>query len=149
MENSTATTKEAPRFAIVAPSYFDPQLTFTPDTALAFSLRFNSPLARSAFEKWRKMHSIHTNLETVAAFHHSKYLLRRVLLAWRIELRNKHKSMTKARAVDKFLVVRSAWTVLRAKFAERRREYTLKALELRKTRSIFYGMEYFLSMRHL
>ncbi|KAF8212289.1 hypothetical protein K438DRAFT_1806296 [Mycena galopus ATCC 62051] len=109
------------------------------DTALAFSLRLKSPLTRIAFEKWRKAYSIHQNLQTVAAFHYSKSLLRRALLEWRVTLRNRHKSMSKARAVDKFLVVRSAWTLLRAKFAERRREYTLQALELRKTRNMFYA----------
>ncbi|KAJ7273658.1 hypothetical protein B0H12DRAFT_1090432 [Mycena haematopus] len=108
------------------------------DTALAFSLRLKSPLARTAFGKWCKVHSIQQNLQTVAAFHHSKCLLRRISLAWRIKMRNNHKAISKARAVHKFLVVRAAWTVLRAKFVERRREYTLQALELRKARNIFY-----------
>ncbi|KAJ6502601.1 hypothetical protein C8R45DRAFT_977175 [Mycena sanguinolenta] len=108
-------------------------------TALAFSLRLKSPLARTAFQKWRKVHSIQQNLHTVAAFHHSKSLLRRKWLVWRMALRNHRKVMSKAQAVDDFLTVRSTWTILRARFAERRREYTLQALELRKTRNIFYA----------
>ncbi|KAJ7172530.1 hypothetical protein C8R46DRAFT_1086306 [Mycena filopes] len=109
------------------------------DAALAFSLRPNSPLARTWLQKWRKVHSSHKNSQSYAAFHHSDSVRRRTLLLWRIKLRNRHKSMSQARAVDKFLVVRSAWATLRAKFAERRRLQTLKVLELRKTRNLFYA----------
>ncbi|KAF7363393.1 hypothetical protein MSAN_00995000 [Mycena sanguinolenta] len=109
------------------------------DAALAFSIRLKSPLAKTVFQKWRKAQSIQQNLQTVAAFHHSKSLLRRMWLRWRIALLNHRKVMSKAQAVDDFLTIRSTWTVLRARFAERRREYTLQALELRKTRNIFYA----------
>ncbi|KAJ7046729.1 hypothetical protein C8F04DRAFT_1247798 [Mycena alexandri] len=109
------------------------------DAALAFSLRHNSPLAKTWLRKWYKVHSSHKNSQSYAAFHHSDAVRRRALLLWRIKLRNRHKLMSQARAVDKFLVVRSAWTMLRAKFAERRRLQTLKILELRKARILFYA----------
>ncbi|KAJ7774770.1 hypothetical protein B0H16DRAFT_1303578 [Mycena metata] len=109
------------------------------DAALAFSLRHNSPLAKTWFQKWYKVHSSHKNSQSYAAFHHSDAVRRRTLLLWRIKLRNRHKLMSQARAVDKFLVVRSAWTMLRAKFVERRRLQTLKVLELRRARTFFYA----------
>ncbi|KAJ6547509.1 hypothetical protein B0H19DRAFT_1221514 [Mycena capillaripes] len=109
------------------------------DAAVVFSLRLKSPLAHASLENWYKVYSNRKNSETVATFHHSDGLRRRTLLTWRIKLRAQHKLMSKARVVDKFLVVRSAWVLLRAKFAERRREYSLKALELQKTRHVFYA----------
>jgi hypothetical protein len=145
MENSIAATQEARRFIFILASSLLPQLTIYKDAALSFSRRLNSPLAHASFEKWHKVYLSHKNSQTVAAFRHSDCLRRKTLLAWRIKLRNKHKLMSKARTVDKFLVVRSAWLILRAKFAERRRENMLKALELRKSRNIFYGTVYFRS----
>ncbi|KAJ7685133.1 hypothetical protein DFH06DRAFT_1157556 [Mycena polygramma] len=109
------------------------------DAALAFSLRLTSPLAHAALEKWWGVHSSHKNSQIVAASHHSDCLRRKTLLTWRIKLRSTHKLMSKARVVDQFLVVRSVWASLRIKFAERRREHLLKALELRNTRNVFYA----------
>ncbi|KAJ7109323.1 Sfi1 spindle body protein-domain-containing protein [Mycena epipterygia] len=109
------------------------------DVALAFSRRLDSPLANSSLQKWHQVHSSHKNSRSFATFHHADRVRRTALLSWRIKLRNKHKMMSKARSVDKFLVIRSAWSIMRAKFAERRRQYIIKALELRKIQNIFYA----------
>ncbi|KAJ7156026.1 hypothetical protein C8R43DRAFT_1087387 [Mycena crocata] len=109
------------------------------DVAVAFSLRLDSPLADTTLQKWYQVHSSHKNSQAFAAFHYSDALRRKTLLFWRIKLRNKHKIMSKARQVDKYLVTRSAWTTLRAKFAERGRQHRLKALELRRTQNLFYA----------
>ncbi|KAJ6596838.1 hypothetical protein DFH09DRAFT_1272396 [Mycena vulgaris] len=108
------------------------------DRALAFSLRIPSPLANAWLQKWYQVHSSHKNSQSFATFHYSDSLRRKTLLSWRIKLRSQHKVMSKARAVDKFLVIRSAWRILRAKFAERMRQHTFKALELRRTQNLFY-----------
>ncbi|KAJ6630747.1 hypothetical protein B0H10DRAFT_1982710 [Mycena sp. CBHHK59/15] len=108
------------------------------DIAHAFSLRLDSPLARTSLQKWYQVHSSHKNSQSFAVFHYSDALRRRILLAWRIRLRQKHKLMSKARSVDKFLVTRRAWGIMRTRFAERRREHSLKDLELRTTQKTFY-----------
>ncbi|KAJ7452477.1 CTLH/CRA C-terminal to lish motif domain-containing protein [Mycena galericulata] len=109
------------------------------NVALAFSLRLNSPLAVASLKKWRQVNSSHKNSQSFAVFHYSDCLRRKTLLAWRITLRRNHEMTRKARAVDKFFVTRSAWGILRAKFAERKRQRNLKTLELRKTQNIFYA----------
>ncbi|KAF7338338.1 CTLH domain-containing protein [Mycena venus] len=118
------------------------------DAAVAFSLRRNSPVVGKALQKWRKVCSAHKKRRALAASHHSKSLRRRIVLAWRIKLWNEHELMTKARDVDKYLVVRSAFTVLKTKFLDRKQkalesrlkalDLALKAWELRRTRAIFY-----------
>ncbi|KAJ7470710.1 Sfi1 spindle body protein-domain-containing protein [Mycena latifolia] len=108
------------------------------DIALTFSLRLASPLAHTWLQKWYQVHSSHKNAQSFAAFHYSDSVRRRTLLSWRIKLRSKHKLMSKARSVHNFLVTRSAWRILRAKFTGRMRQRNLKALELRRTQDIFY-----------
>ncbi|KAJ7219221.1 hypothetical protein GGX14DRAFT_541179 [Mycena pura] len=107
--------------------------------ALTFSLRLRSPLAQISLRAWYQVHSNHKNSQSFAMFHYADCVRRKILLVWRIKLRDKHKMMSKARAVDKFLVIRSTWTTMRAKFVERRRQSFLKALEMRKTRDLFYA----------
>ncbi|KAJ7285890.1 hypothetical protein C8J57DRAFT_1446668 [Mycena rebaudengoi] len=109
------------------------------DAAIIFSLRINSPLAIESLEKWYKVHSSHQNSQSFAAFRYSDTLRRRILLLWRIRLRNRHKIMRQARMVDKFLVTRRVWELMRTKFAERRREHNLKVLELRRAQKFFYA----------
>ncbi|KAJ7709958.1 hypothetical protein B0H17DRAFT_1155780 [Mycena rosella] len=108
------------------------------DRALAFSLRLPSPLADTWLQRWYQVYSSHKNSQSFAAFHYADRLRCRTLLLWRIKLRSRRKLMSKARSVDKFLATRSAWSILRAKFAERVRQRTLKALELRRTQDVFY-----------
>jgi hypothetical protein len=85
------------------------------------------------------VNSSHKNSQLFAAALKVEKLERKTFISWRIKLRSKQKLMSKARSVDKFLVIRFAWGVLRAKYAERMRQRNIRAVELRRIQNIFYG----------
>ncbi|KAJ7097976.1 hypothetical protein B0H15DRAFT_823665 [Mycena belliarum] len=108
------------------------------DLALTFSLRLSSPLAKATLRKWYEVHFSHRNARSHAVVQYSNSLRSRALLSWQLKLRRQLKLRNMARSVDKFFVARSAWHIFKAKFAERMRQRSLKALELRKTQEVFY-----------
>ncbi|KAG5646652.1 hypothetical protein DXG03_002642 [Asterophora parasitica] len=96
------------------------------DLAIAFSLRSESDVAVSALRKWRAFRSSLQNAHAYAVQIDSTQLQYRMLLAWRIELRQKLKMVKMSRMAHKYFTTRRAWRIwhdaLNARMREKRAE---------------------------
>ncbi|THH32104.1 hypothetical protein EUX98_g2082 [Antrodiella citrinella] len=99
------------------------------DMAMAFCTRSSSALASTSVQRWRQVHATHRNANAFAVHYHSAQLSFRMLLMWRLQLRQKLKLTKQARIAEKFFVMRGAFRSWLVKLAERKRERTVKEFE--------------------
>ncbi|KAG5654501.1 hypothetical protein H0H81_001142 [Sphagnurus paluster] len=96
------------------------------DLAVAFSLRADSDAVGSALRTWRDVYATHQNAHSFAMQYDSAQLRYKMLLKWRIQLREKLKLIKMARMADKFFATRCAWRTwhdaLKARAREKRVE---------------------------
>ena len=91
------------------------------------------------FHRWLEIYMTHRNSQVFAVKYHSSRLQFRLLITWRIQLRVRMKLAKKARAADRFFVVRKAWKKMIAGFEARKREKTLRDFEIRQLDKHFRG----------
>ncbi|KAF7294982.1 CTLH domain-containing protein [Mycena indigotica] len=107
--------------------------------ALAFSQRPSSYLAEVALRKWYQAHARHKKAHLDAAFCDAVLVRRTFYFAWKAQVERQRVEATKAVAIHKRFLLRSAWVKIRLRFAERQRQLALEVLELRKTQRVFYA----------
>ncbi|KAF8894524.1 hypothetical protein BD779DRAFT_1501596 [Infundibulicybe gibba] len=108
------------------------------DRAVAFHTRAGCQTVISAIQVWRQVYTTHQNASTFAAQYYSGQLADRVLLTWRIRLRENLKSAKMARLAHKFFTARHAWRTWVTQLDGKRRERILKKLEMRKLHNSFH-----------
>ncbi|KAF8078011.1 hypothetical protein FPV67DRAFT_1403819 [Lyophyllum atratum] len=108
------------------------------DLAIAFSLRADSDVAASAFRKWRDVNSTHRNAHSFAVQYDSAQLRYRMLLAWRLQLREVLKKTKMARTADRFFATRRAWRSWHDALNARVREKRVEEFKTQRLERIFH-----------
>jgi protein SFI1 len=108
------------------------------DVAVAFFLRSKTGAAASALHRWRQNYASHQNAKSFAVQYHSAQLRYKILLSWRIQLRDKLKLMRMARVACQFFVARRAWKAWGNALKVKVREKQVKEMERRRVTKIFH-----------
>ncbi|KAJ7582773.1 hypothetical protein C8J56DRAFT_955676 [Mycena floridula] len=107
------------------------------DLAIAFSYRGDSSTIVTALKAWRDVLSTHQNAHSFALVHYHSRLNYRMLRRWQDQFISHLKKMRKARKAEQFLRLRRAWTTIKARLNERRRERLLAQFEARSLAKVF------------
>jgi protein SFI1 len=81
---------------------------------------------------WRQVYTVYQNRRTFAIQRHLARIQYDALLNWRVQLRARLKLLKHAKIVEKFIVQRRTLNAWKSKFAEKKRQNKLKALEARR-----------------
>ena len=98
----------------------------------------------AAFEVWQGRFITQQNVDAYATRYHTMQVLDRMLLTWRLALRERLKTAKSARKAHNTLALRRAWCVWRSQLERSRREALLKTFEARRLKNIFLGIISFL-----
>ncbi|GLB35015.1 putative sfi1 spindle body protein [Lyophyllum shimeji] len=107
------------------------------DRAIAFSLRSDSDKVASAFREWRSVYSTHRNAHSFAVQYDSAQLGYKMLLAWRLQLREQLKKVKMARMADRFFATRRAWRAWHDALNARAREKGVGEFNRRRLEKVF------------
>lgn len=97
----------------------------------------------AAFETWQGRFITQQNAHAYATRYHSMQVLDRMLLTWRLALRERLKIAKSARKAHNTLALRRAWCVWRFQLERSRREALLETFEARRLKNIFLGIIFF------
>ena len=104
-----------------------------------FSNRTNSRLISGTLVRWREVISTHQNAYNYAIMYNETHLQARMLLLWRLRLRDALQSAKVARWANKFFATRRSWNLWLAAVDERKRQERLKLWVDAKLRKLFNG----------
>ena len=107
------------------------------EMAQLFRARSSSILATSVLKKWCGVRQSHQNARSFAVHYHRAQLQYKMLLAWRLQLRAKLRTVKQAKSAQKHLLLRRYFRTWAAKVEEQRRTRKLKAFELRSAKTYF------------
>lgn len=105
---------------------------------MAFFLRSKTGAAASALQHWRQGYASHQNAKSFSVQYHSAQLRYKMVLSWRIRLREKLKLMKMARVACQFFVTRRAWKLWDNALKAKAREKHAKYIEQRRLEKIFH-----------
>jgi protein SFI1 len=105
---------------------------------VAFFFRSKTGAAASALQHWHQGYASHQNAKSFAVHYHSAQLRYKIILSWRIQLRERLKLMKMARVAYQFFVTRRAWKAWGNAFKARARERHAKDIEKRRLEKIFH-----------
>lgn len=107
--------------------------------AVLFLTRSSSVLASSSLQRWQQVYRSHQNAQTFAAQYHTAQLQYKMLLAWRLRLRDKLRMMKQAKVAQKQLAVKRYFHQWHKNVAEKQRDRKVKAFQLRVAKRYFDG----------
>jgi protein SFI1 len=115
--------------------------TSTPvDRAVQFLTRPRSSVLSAAFKTWQGKRITQQHAYAYATRYYSTQVLDRMLLTWRLALRERLKIAKSARKAHNTLALRRVWYVWRSQLERHRREALLKTFETRRLKNIFFGI---------
>lgn len=117
-------------------------MTLILDLALAFAVRPKAIVTVAALQAWRRVYTTHQNAAAFAVHYHSAQLNFKIMLAWRIRLREKLKLMKQAKIAEKFLLLRRAWKSWKTKVEDSKRDHKVKLWERAKLKVAFEREHY-------
>ncbi|KAF8959025.1 hypothetical protein BDZ97DRAFT_1923172 [Flammula alnicola] len=106
------------------------------DLAQNFFNRTNTRLAANALVRWHQILSTHQNAYNYAVKYDETQLRAKVLLLWRLRLRDSLQSVKVARWADRFFATRRAWRVWIAAMEEKKRKERLKRWNVARARKV-------------
>jgi protein SFI1 len=105
--------------------------------ALAFSTRPSSAIALSSLQMWCRVYATHQNAAAFAVHYHSAQLSFKIMLRWRIRLRERLKMVRQAKIADKFLVLRRTWKRWKTQLEDAKRLKKVKLWDRAKLKAAF------------
>ncbi|KAF8636478.1 hypothetical protein AX17_003293 [Amanita inopinata Kibby_2008] len=111
------------------------------DLAASFAMRPTSSVLIVAFRSWQQNLKTRQNADAYAVQFHSIQVIDRMLLTWRVVLREKLKSAKLARIASRFFAARRAWRNWRFHLEAKRREASLNAFQINLLKKWFLEWE--------
>lgn len=108
------------------------------DVAVAFFLHSKTGVAASSLQRWRQSYASHQNAKSFAVQYHSTQLRYKMVLLWRIHLRENLRLTRMARVACQFFVTRHTWKAWGNALKARARERYVKDMEKRRLEKIFH-----------
>ncbi|KAF8902077.1 hypothetical protein CPB84DRAFT_894306 [Gymnopilus junonius] len=107
------------------------------DDAAAFYNRSNSRLVSETVHRWHQILATHQNAYSYAVAFDAARLRVKMVLLWRVRLRETLQSAKIARWANKFFATRRAWQTWAAAMEEKKRQKRLELWSLTRTRKCF------------
>ncbi|KAH9484335.1 hypothetical protein JR316_0003816 [Psilocybe cubensis] len=109
------------------------------DVAVVHFNRTDNRLVGSTIARWRQVLQTHRNAHAYAVSYDKDRLRAKMLLLWRLRLREQAQSAKVARWANRFFATRRAWNVWVLAMEERKRQERLKLWNLSKVEKIMKG----------
>jgi protein SFI1 len=108
------------------------------DAAVGFFLHSKTGTVATALQRWRQSYVSRQNARSFAAQYHSQQVRSKIVLSWRIQLREKLKMTRMARVASQFLLKRRAWKAWGNALKAKARERHAKDIEKRRLEKLFH-----------